>query len=621
MSNYIVDERDQKFVLYEHLGLEGLTKLERYSEFGKDVFDMVLEEARKFAVDMLEPTVELSEKEGCRLEDGNVYVPKAFHELYKLYCEGGWITMSKDTEVGGQGMPLLLNAAVKEYFNCNLSFCAYPGLADGASHLIERFGTNEQKKKYLPNMHSGRWGGTMVLTEPGAGSDVGSLKSSAKKNPDGTYSIVGTKIFITGGDHDLAENIVHMVLARTEGAPAGTKGISIFIVPKYIVNDDGSLGERNDYNIGSIEKKMGFSGSSTCLMNFGDNGRCYGELLGEEGQGMKIMFVLMNEARIAVALQGLSAASRAYLYAVKYAKERIQGSDLVNFRNPEAPRVPIINHPDVRRMLLLMKSHTEGLRAMIYYTSMCADMSLSASDPEERERWHGLVELLTPVIKAYGADVGFMVADQAIMVHGGYGYTVEYPVEQILRDVKIAAIFEGTNGIQALDLVGRKLGQKKGENFVNLVGEMNSFIKEMDGNENLKDLTAKLKVGVDTLAEIGGFFAKCGKEGKFLVPIGNAYPFLDLVAVVMSAWMLLWQAKIASEKLDLLIKEKGVDPTDWTKWAEFINGNPDAAFYYGKIASAKYFINNVLPKADAIAKAIKTEDLSIMEIAEASFAS
>ncbi len=620
MSNYVVDERDQKFVLYEQLDIEKLTGHGRYSDFSKDIFDMVIEEARKFTVDVLEPTVEEGEKEGCSLKDGQVSVPPCLKEPYRLFCEGGWLSMIHDPEVGGQGMPLVLGTASREYFNVNFGFLSYPGLTEGAAHLVANYGTEEQKQKYMFKMFSGEWGGSMVLTEPGAGTDVGALKTSAKKNPDGSYSITGTKMFITGGDQDLVENIVHPVLARVEGAPAGTKGISIFLVPKYLVNDDGSLGERNDWNVSNLEKKMGIKASATCVMNFGDNGKCYAEILGEEGQGMKIMFTLMNEARIGVGIQGLTAASRAYLYSVKYAKERLQGADLANFRNPDAPRVPIINHPDVRRMLLWMKSHTEALRALVYYTSWCADMALTLEDPEEREKWHGILEVMTPIIKSFGSDTGFKVADQGIMVHGGYGYTTDYPVEQILRDVKIAAIYEGTNGIQSLDLVGRKLGQKKGQNFMNLMSEIYGFISGQDGNEKMKDLVDKFKEGVDTLGEIAAFFAKCGKEGKFLVPVGNAYPFLNLMATVLAAWMLVWQASIASEKLDALAKEKGANPSDWGKWAEFIKDNADAAYYSGKVAAAKYFVNNVLPEIYSIATAIKTEDLSIMEIAEESFA-
>jgi hypothetical protein len=391
-------------------------------------------------------------------------------------------------------------------------------------------------------------------------------------------------------------------------------------VPKYLVNDDGSLGRRNDYTIGGIEEKMGFAGSATCLMNFGDNGGCYAELVGEENKGMRNMFVLMNEARISVGIQGLSAASRSYLNALKYSRERIQGADLANFRNPEAPRVPIINHPDVRRMLLWMKSHTEALRAMIYFAAWCEDMVRTTRDTGEQEKWHGMVEFLTPLIKSYGSDIGFQVADQAMMVHGGYGYIKEYPVEQILRDVKVAAIFEGTNGIQALDLVGRKLGQKQGAYFADLVDHMRKTLNTGTESKNgVTPLVEAAQSAVNTLEDMAAFFSQCSKEGKFLVPISNASPFLNMTATIISAWILVWQATIAQKKLDSLSQEKGVTPDDWGNWAKFLHDTPDAAFYAGKIASATFFIKNILPQADAIARSIKAEDLSLIEIADSSF--
>ncbi len=621
MANYIIDERDQKFVLFEQLEMDDLTKLPKYADFSREIFDMILSEAAKFAVEVLEPTVEAGEKEGCRLENGQVRVPASFQEAYRLFKEGGWISMSQDPAVGGQGMPYLLYVATREYFNCNCAFNAYPGLSEGVAQLIASFGTEKQKSKYLGKLLSGQWGGTMVLTEPSAGSDVGSLTTSARKNADGTYSISGTKIFITGGDQDLTENIVHPVLARIEGAPAGTKGISLFLVPKYLVNDDGTLGPRNDYTIDGLEKKMGFKGSSTCLMNFGDNGKCYGELLGEENQGMRIMFVMMNEARIAVGVMGLAAASRAYLYSVKYARERLQGASLTNFRDPTAPRVPIINHPDVRRMLLWMKSVVEGLRALIYYTAYCEDRSRAAGSEEEQDKWHGFVELLTPVVKSYGSDMGFFVANQGVQVYGGYGYISDYPMEQILRDSRIAPLFEGTNGIQALDLVARKLGQKKGKYFVDFIDEMRHVIAQYAPDGALADLVGKLKRAIGLLSEVSGFFAKCSVEGKFLIPIGNAYPFLNLMAIVISSWMLVWQAALAEKKLGALVAEKNIDSNNWEQWARFIADNPDASFYSGKITTAKFYLNHVLPEADAIAQAIRSEDMSIMEMAESSFAS
>jgi alkylation response protein AidB-like acyl-CoA dehydrogenase len=621
MANYLVDERDQRFVLFEQLGLDDLVKLPRFADFSHEIFEMTLAEAKKFAVEVLEPTVEAGEKEGCKLENGQVRVPPSYHEAYRLFKEGGWISMSQPVAIGGQGMPYTLYVATREYFNCNCAFHAYPGLAEGVAHLVATFGTEEQKATYIDKLLAGRWGGTMVLTEPNAGSDVGALTTTAKKNPDGSYSITGTKIFITGGDQDLTENIIHPVLARVEGAPAGTKGISLFLVPKYLVNDDGSLGPRNDYTIGGLEKKMGFKGSSTCLMNFGDNGKCRGELLGEENQGMRIMFVMMNEARVAVGIMGLAAASRSYLYSVKYARERLQGASLANFRDPTAPKVAIINHPDVRRMLLWMKATVEGLRALIYYSAYCVDRSRAAETEEEREKWHGFAELLTPVVKSYGSDMGFLVANQGVQVYGGYGYTADYPMEQILRDVRIAPLFEGTNGIQALDLVARKLGQKKGKPFTDFIDEMRRVIAENVCDDKLADLVGRIKSAVGLLSETSGFFAKCSVEGKFLIPIGNAYPFLNLMAIVILSWMLVWQAAIAQKRLDALATEKGVDPSDWEGWARFIAENLDASFYAGKITTAKFYVNHILPEAEAIARAIRSEDMSIMEMAESSFAS
>ncbi len=604
MANRIVDERDQQFFLNEVLEVEGLCENELYSEFSRDMFDMILTEARKLAVQEIFPTLVQSDREGCRLENGQVHVPECFRSVYKLFCEGGWNAMSFSPEVGGQGIPLTVRTAAHEWFGHNFSFMTYPGTVEGAAHLVEVYGTEEQKAKYLEKMITGEWGGTMVLTEPGAGSDVGNLTTKAVLQPDGSYRIQGSKIFITAGDHDLVENIIHPVLARIEGHPAGTKGISIFLVPKYLVNEDGSLGRRNDYEIAKIEEKMGIHGSATCAMNFGDNGECYAEILGEEMQGMKIMFQMMNEARIGVGLQGLASASIAYLHALEYAKERHQGSSLMEFKNPEAPRVPIIQHPDVRRMLMWMKANTESMRALAYYCAYCFDMARITGDDAEREKWLGYAEVLTPILKAYGSDTAFRVTELAVQVYGGYGYCSEYPVEQFMRDEKIASLYEGANGIQALDLVGRKLGMKKGAYFMNLLGEMNATIEKCRTHDGLKDLAEGVQGAANALAEIGMFFASCGKEGKFLVPVAHAYPFLMMMGKALSGWFLLWEAGVAAEKLD------GLD-----------NGNKEAAFYKGKIAAAKYFIKNVVPEVDAAVKAIKSEDLSIMEIPDEGFAS
>jgi len=620
MPNLIVDERDQQFVLFELLEADRLCQKPIYAEFSREMFEMILTEAQKLAVNVIFPTLVQSDREGCRLENGQVYVPKCFRQPFKLFCEGGWQAMSFPVESGGQGLPMSIRTAAHEWFGHNFSFMTYPGTLEGAAHLIEVFGTEAQKRKYMDKMISGQWGGTMVLTEPAAGSDVGNLSTKAIRRPDGTFRIQGTKIFITAGDHDLVENIVHPVLARIEGDPPGTKGISIFLVPKFLVNDDGSLGPRNDFEIGKIEEKMGIHGSSTCLMNFGDGGNCYAELLGEERQGMKVMFQMMNEARLGVGLQGLAAASIAYLHALNYARERLQGSSLLEFKNPEAPRVPIIQHPDVRRMLLWMKGNVESMRALALYTAYCLDMETTAASEDEKERWLGMVEVLTPLCKAYCSDVAFRVTELAMQVYGGYGYCSEYPVEQFMRDEKIASIYEGANGIQALDLVGRKLGMKKGSYFMNLLAEMNKTVAKCGGMPGLKDLAEDLQRAVNTLGETAMFFAQCGKAGKFLVPIGHAYPFLMMMGKVVSGWLLLWEAGMAQDKLQTLAGEKGVELADKAKSSGFIKGNRDAAFYAGKVHSARYFLRNVLPEVHAAASAIKTEDLSIMDIEEESFA-
>ena len=622
MANLLFDMRDLEFTLYEMLDIEGLSKHPKFEEYSKDLYDAVLIEAEKLAVNEIFPTNEIGDKEECTFEDGKVSVPGAFHDIYKKYAEGGWVTISDDPEVGGQGFPAVIGVCSAEMFSsANFAFAMYPGLAHGAGKLIEIYGTEEQKRKYMDKMYTGEWGGTMCLTEPAAGSDVGAIRTAAKPIGDGKFKITGTKIFISAGDHDLTENIVHPVLARIEGAPAGTKGISIFLVPKYRVNDDGSIGDFNDINIGNIEHKMGIKGNATCTMNFGDKDDCIGELLGEEGKGMRVMFNMMNEARLGVGIQGLAHSSAAYLHAVNYARERLQGADLANFRNPEAPRVPIINHPDVRRMLLWMKAHVEGLRALMYWVAHCLDISEATEDEAEKEKNHGFVELLTPICKSWGSDIGFRVCELAIQVYGGYGYTSEYPVDQFMRDCKIASIYEGTNGIQALDLVARKLGQNKGANFVNFITQVNETIEKYKGNGALKDAFGELDKAKNTLAEIGGFFAQCGKEGKFLVPVGNAMSFLELMSNVTLGWLLLWQGAIAQEKLEKIKKDKGVTDDDWAGLAELYKENKNAAYYQGKLQAAKYFANYVLPHVEATAKSIKKEDMSIMEIAEHSFAS
>ncbi|MCU0843311.1 MAG: acyl-CoA dehydrogenase [Spirochaetes bacterium] len=619
MANLILDERDQQFVLNEMLNVGTLCESPHFADFSTETFDMIMGEAQKLAVKEIFPTLKESDEQGCRLENGQVHVPECFHRPYKLFVEGGWNSMCFPQEYGGQGLPQVIRFASMDWFAHNFSFLSYPGLAEGAAHLVLTYGTEDQKKRYFSRMVTGEFGGTMCLTEPAAGTDVGSLTTKAIRQPDGTFRIKGTKLFITVGDSDLVNNVVHPVLARIEGDPAGTGGISIFLVPKYLVNDDGSLGRRNDYEIGKIEEKLGIHGSATCLINFGDNDDCYAELLGGERQGMKIMFQMMNEARISVGMQGLTSASTAYLHALSYARERLQGSSLLDMKNPEAPRVPIVQHPDVRRMLLWMKSNVDAMRGLMYYAASAIDRETVAKDDAEKDKWNGVLELLTPICKAYCSDVGFKITELAMQVYGGYGYCEDYPICQFMRDEKIASIYEGANGIQSLDLVGRKLGMKKGAYFMALLTEMSSTIALY--RDALPDLVPDFQEAVNALGEVGMFFAQCGKQGKFFVPIAHAYPFLMMMGKIVCAWILVWQAGIAKGKLDAIGKSNKVNPADMIAWASFVKENRDAAFYSGKLSSARYFIKNVLPEVYAVVRAIKSEDISVVEIFEESFAS
>jgi len=618
MGNGLVNVRDQQFVLFEQLGVEKLFETETYKDFSKEDALMMQNEAEKMAVNVILPTYAEGDKEGCTFKDGKVSVPKCYHDAFKKFVEGGWLCPMRSPDVGGQGMPEVLSSAYAEFFGAaNFAFIMYPGLTNGAAGLIEKYGTEEQKQKYMMRMYAGEWTGTMCLTEPGAGSDVGALKTMAKRLPDGKFLISGTKCFISAGDHDLAPNIIHPVLARIEGDPPGTGGISIFVVPKVRVNDDGSLGEPNDVHTGNVEHKMGIKGNATCTLNFGDDGKCIGELLGKEREGMKVMFNMMNCARLEVGMQGLGHASAAYEHALQYAKERIQSTPVWEMKNPEAKAVPIIQHPDVRRDLLWMKAYVEGNRALNYFVAYAIDMSHAAATPAERDKWNGFVELLTPVCKAFGSDMGMLVCSKAIDVYGGYGFCQEYPVEQHMRDCKIACLYEGTNGIQSLDLVGRKLGMKKGMNVMNLVGEFNATVAKAKGSEALKKYAAKLEEAVFALIDLTMTFAGLGKSSSFLIPVLNASPYLEIMGDVLVGHFLLQAAAIADEKLNAIYAEKGIESIG--KKRALVHENADVAFYEGKIAVAKFFAAEVIPTIKVRCETIKAAEKIVLQVAEESF--
>jgi len=615
MAQIIAERGDIDFVLYEQFQADELTRHPRYNSFNKKTFDLIVNEARNLAIQEILPTFAEGDREGARYENGQVKVPACYHRPYRLMREGEWTAMTADPEFGGQGLPLCIAQAASEYLvGANYAFTLYAYVGHAAGELIEFYGTEKQKKLFLKKMYSGQWCGTMQLTEPQAGSDVGAITTVAVKNPDGTYSLSGNKTFITAGDHDLTENIIHPVLARIEGAPEGTKGISLFIVPKIWVNDDGSLGEPNDIVCSGIESKMGIHGSATCSMTLGGKGKCRGWLLGEENKGLRVMFHMMNNARLAVGIIGFTSASAAYLHALDYARQRLQGKDLEEFFNPDAPQVPIIRHPDVRRMLLWMKAHVEGMRSLIYYVGIAFDKRACAASDEEREYYQGLIDLLTPLVKSYCSDRGFEVCVEAMQVYGGYGYMRDYPIEQLLRDCKITSIYEGTNGIQAMDLLARKLGMKKGEVFVNYLAEMQKTVAEAKKIPGLQDLAAKLQAAINRLGEVAMHMGQTALSPGLRVAFAFAKPFLDVIGDVSLAWMLLWRASIALPRLEKLAG--GLDKTvRQQKSAQ----NKQIAFYEGQIQTANYFINAVLPVAMGRMEAIASSDASIVEIPEASF--
>jgi alkylation response protein AidB-like acyl-CoA dehydrogenase len=602
MVQQVADRRDQDFVNWEQMQCEEILKNENYQEFNRKTCDMILTEARALALKEMLPLMAEGDEQGVRLENGTVKVPESFHRVYKLIIDGEWNNLSVPEDMGGQGAPAFIGAAAAEYFlGSNWPLHCYASMGNGTAHIINLYGTPEQKEKYVKKLTSGKWGGTMRLTESEAGSDVGALTTTAVKNEDGTYSLTGSKIFITNGEHDLAENIINPVLARIEGDPPGTKGISLFVVPKYFVNDDGSLGERNDIVCSGVEEKHGIHASATCSMTLGGKGRCIGYLLGEERQGMKIMFNMINHARMSTGLQAMSYASAAYLLAVNYARERIQGRDLENFANHAAPSVAIIRHPDVRRNLLWMKSYVDGMRSFFYFMTRSGSQALITESAEEQERFEDLFSMLTPIVKDYMAVKGHEVCVQAIQVFGGAGYTRDYLVEQYARDCKITSIYEGTSGIQAMDLLARKIGMKKGLVFMNFLAEIQKTVARAGEFEGLKDLAARVETTVNRLGEVAMHLGKMAMSQDFKVAFAHALPFLYAMGDTIMAWMLLWRAVVASEKLGARPKRK------------------DIAFYEGQIKTAEFFIQTELLLTAGKMESIKGGCAAAIEIADEGF--
>jgi len=601
MAQQIADRRDVDFVLHELLNVEQFSKYEKFAEFNKKTVDLIVNEARNLAVKEILPTNKVGDEKGVVFENSMVKVPEEFHRAYQLYREGEWVGTSEPPEWGGQGMPKTLSMAVSDFLlgaNCSLNL--YVGLTVGAGHLIENFGTQEQKELFLKKLYTGEWAGTMLLSEPQAGSDVGAITTTAVPNGDGTYNISGQKIWISGGEHDLTENIIHPTLARIEGAPPGTSGISLFIVPKYWVNEDGSMGEFNDVVCTGIEEKLGIHGSSTCTLALGSKNQCRGLLLGQENKGMREMFLMMNQARLLVGMQGLALAASSYLNAVNYARERVQGRHLSNLMDKSAPAVPIIQHPDVRRMLLTMKSNVEGMRSLMYYVNYCEDMKNLTETEEEKEKFQNIIDVLIPICKGYCTDKAVDVCNIGIQVYGGYGYTREYPQEQLLRDCRITPIYEGTNGIQAMDLLGRKLGMKKGKAIMDLMGEMQKTIGEAKKNDQLAETAGELEKALNTLGEMAMHIGGKAMSEEVLTAFAHAYSFMEVCGDVTMAWMLLWRAHVAAEKLEKAKKK-------------------DKVFYQGQIKTCEFYVQTVLPMTMGKIESIKKSSSAAVEMEEDAF--
>ena len=592
MATYKAPVDDALFLLHEVFHLDRYGNLPGFGDATPDVVEAVLREAGKFSEEVLTPLNRLGDEEGCtRHPDGSVTTPKGFKEALKQMVEGGWIGISVPPEFGGQGLPTTLTQLVNEFLcSANLSFAMYPGLTQGAIAALLVHGSPEIKAKYLPKMVEGVWTGTMNLTESHCGTDLGLLRTKAVKQPNGSYKITGTKIFISAGEHDMSENIIHLVLARIEGAPAGIKGISLFVVPKILVKDDGSLGARNGVTCGSIEEKMGIHGNSTCVMNYDG---ASGWLIGEENRGLNAMFVMMNEARLGVGVQGLALSEVAYQNAATYAKERLQGRALSGAKYPNQPADPIIVHPDVRRTLLIIRAFNEAARALVMWTALRTDVSHRSGDAKERQSADDHMGLLTPVIKGVLTEQGFANAVQAQQMFGGHGYIAEHGMEQFVRDARIAMIYEGANGIQALDLVGRKLGKDGGRALMAFLNEIGGFIKEKGADASMKPFVTPLGVALGHLQQASMWFMQNAMAKPDNAGAG-ATDYLQMFGLVALGymWCLIAQAALAKQ-------------TD--------------ARMKAKLITARFFMERMLPETAAQLARIKSGADAVMELPDEAF--
>jgi acyl-CoA dehydrogenase len=597
MPTYKAPVDDALFLLNDVFHLDRYGNLPGFADASPDIVEAVLREAAKFSEEVLTPLNRVGDKEGCtRHADGSVSTPTGFKDAYRQVAEGGWVGISVPAGYGGQGLPATLTEVVNEFLcSANMAFAMYPGLTQGAIAALLAHASPELKQKYLPKMVAGTWTGTMNLTEPHCGTDLGLLRTKAVKQTDGSYKITGTKIFISAGEHDLASNIIHLVLARIEGAPAGTKGISLFVVPKILVKDDGLLGERNSVSCGSIEEKMGIHGNATCVMNYDG---ATGWLIGEENRGLPAMFVMMNEARLGVGVQGLALSEVAYQNAAIYAKERLQGRAISGVKYPDRPADPIIVHPDIRRILMSIRAFNEAARALVMWTALNGDVARRSEDDKERKSADDHMGLLTPVIKGVLTDCGFANTVMAQQVFGGHGYIAEHGMEQFVRDARIAQIYEGANGIQALDLVGRKIGKDGGRALMAFFNEVSAYIKEKNADEAMKPYVAPLGVSLGHLQQASMWFmqnalAKPDNAGA------GASDYMHLFGLVALGYM--W-CRIAEAALLKLPKANGATPR-----------------YSTKLVTARFFMERMLPETAAHLARIQAGAGSVMELPDDAF--